>query len=138
MGSARHTERSVRARTKAANHDLHGRRCFAPPGGASAPAVVALRAPRSTSPDPAAIWTRAFLDWTTQAIGQQHTSPLRAGCETRRREIAGGLLTETETTQAIVQQHNLSSGLLGSCDQSRFYMFAVSSIIICEVCGRPL
>ena len=27
------------------------------------------------------------LDWTTQAIGQQHTSPLRAGCEARRREI---------------------------------------------------
>ena len=26
-------------------------------------------------------------DWTTQAIGQQHTSPLRAGCEARRREI---------------------------------------------------
>ena len=25
--------------------------------------------------------------WTTQAIGQQHTSPLRAGCEARRREI---------------------------------------------------
>ena len=25
---------------------------------------------------------------TTQAIGQQHTSPLRAGCEARRREIA--------------------------------------------------
>jgi len=24
---------------------------------------------------------------TTQAIGQQHTSPLRAGCEARRREI---------------------------------------------------
>jgi hypothetical protein len=28
-----------------------------------------------------------WLDWTTQAIGQQHTSPLRAGCEARRREI---------------------------------------------------
>ena len=27
------------------------------------------------------------LDWTTQAIGQQRTSPLRAGCEARRREI---------------------------------------------------
>jgi len=27
------------------------------------------------------------LDWTTQAIGQEHTSPLRAGCEARRREI---------------------------------------------------
>jgi len=27
------------------------------------------------------------VDWTTQAIGQQHTSPLRAGCEARRREI---------------------------------------------------
>ena len=25
--------------------------------------------------------------WTSQAIGQQHTSPLRAGCEARRREI---------------------------------------------------
>ena len=25
---------------------------------------------------------------TTQAIGQQHTSPLRAGCEARRREVA--------------------------------------------------
>ena len=28
------------------------------------------------------------LGWTTQAIGQQHTSPLHAGCEARRREIA--------------------------------------------------
>jgi len=28
-----------------------------------------------------------WLDWTTQAIVQQHTSPLRAGCEARRREI---------------------------------------------------
>ena len=27
-------------------------------------------------------------DWTTQAIGQQHTSPLRARCEARRREVA--------------------------------------------------
>jgi len=27
------------------------------------------------------------LDWTTQAIGQQHTSPLRARCEARRREV---------------------------------------------------
>jgi len=27
------------------------------------------------------------LDWTTQAIGQQNTSALRAGCEARRREI---------------------------------------------------
>ena len=25
--------------------------------------------------------------WTTQAVEQQHTSPLRAGCEARRREI---------------------------------------------------
>ena len=25
-------------------------------------------------------------DWTTQAMGQQHASPLRAGCEARRRE----------------------------------------------------
>ena len=25
--------------------------------------------------------------WTTQAIGQQHTSPLRARCEARRREV---------------------------------------------------
>ena len=25
--------------------------------------------------------------WTTQAIGQQHTSPLRARCEASRREI---------------------------------------------------
>jgi len=32
--------------------------------------------------------TGFLLDWTTQAIGQQHTSPLRAGCEARRREIA--------------------------------------------------
>ena len=31
--------------------------------------------------------SRTGLDWTTQAIGQQHTSPLRAGCEARRREI---------------------------------------------------
>ena len=32
---------------------------------------------------------RAFvwLNWTTQAIGQQHTSPLRAGCEARRRSF---------------------------------------------------
>ena len=28
-----------------------------------------------------------FWDWTTQAIGQQHTSPLRARCEARRREV---------------------------------------------------
>jgi len=28
-----------------------------------------------------------FLDWATQAIGQQHTSPLRARCEARRREV---------------------------------------------------
>ena len=26
--------------------------------------------------------------WTTQAIGQQHTSPLRARCKARRREVA--------------------------------------------------
>jgi len=38
-------------------------------------------------PQVAAIF--AILDWTTQAIlGQQHTSPLRAGCEARRHEIA--------------------------------------------------
>ena len=30
---------------------------------------------------------RTAQNWTTQAIGQQHTSPLRAGCEARRREI---------------------------------------------------
>ena len=29
-----------------------------------------------------------MLDWTTQAVGQQHTSPLRARCEARRREVA--------------------------------------------------
>ena len=28
------------------------------------------------------------MGWTTQAIGQQHTSPLRARCETRHREVA--------------------------------------------------
>ena len=28
------------------------------------------------------------LDWTTHAVGQQHTSPLRARCEARRREVA--------------------------------------------------
>ena len=27
------------------------------------------------------------LDWTTQAVGQQHTSPLRARFEARRREV---------------------------------------------------
>ena len=27
------------------------------------------------------------MDWTTQAVGQQHTSPLRARCEARRREV---------------------------------------------------
>jgi len=31
---------------------------------------------------------KCSVDWTTQAIGQQHTSPLRAGCEARHREIA--------------------------------------------------
>ena len=31
------------------------------------------------------------VDWNTQAKGQQHTSPLRAGCEARRREIVVGL-----------------------------------------------
>ena len=48
------------------------------------------------------------LDWTTQAIGQQHTSPLRAGCEARRREIVVNNRTATVTggtTQAIGQQH---------------------------------
>ena len=30
---------------------------------------------------------RTGLAWTTQAIGQQHTSPLRAGCEAHRRDI---------------------------------------------------
>ena len=29
-----------------------------------------------------------ILDWTTQAIGQQNTSPLCARCEARRREVA--------------------------------------------------
>ena len=32
-------------------------------------------------------WLYQRREWTTQAIGQQHTSPLRAGCEARRREI---------------------------------------------------
>ena len=32
-------------------------------------------------------YAKKTADWTTQAIGQQHTSPLRAGCEARRREI---------------------------------------------------
>ena len=47
------------------------------------------------------------LDWTTQA---EHTSPLRAGCEARRREVvlifvvvnlAPSRLVERETTQPI-------------------------------------
>jgi len=28
-----------------------------------------------------------LLHWTTQAVGQQHTSPLHARCEVRRREV---------------------------------------------------
>jgi len=28
------------------------------------------------------------MDWAIQAVGQQHTSPFRARCEARRREVA--------------------------------------------------
>ena len=36
---------------------------------------------------------------TTQAIGQQHTSPLRAGCEARRRDPGGAHLALTSRTK---------------------------------------
>ena len=43
-----------------------------------------------------ALWALvSIVDWTTQAIGQQHTSPLRAGCEARRREIVVDWTTST-------------------------------------------
>ena len=57
----------------------------APRGGRSASRSAGARADEADK----AVWTpeEEGLDWTTQAIGQQHTSPLRAGCEARRREI---------------------------------------------------
>ena len=43
-----------------------------------------------------ALWALvSIVDWTTQAIGQQHTSPLRAGCEARRRAIVVDWTTST-------------------------------------------
>ena len=45
---------------------------------------TALR-PRPLS---AARGARPAQGWTTQAVGQQHTSPSRARCEARRREVA--------------------------------------------------
>ena len=64
------------------------------------------------------------LDWSTQAIGQQHTSPLRARCEARRREVLDW------TTQAIGQQH--TSSLRAGCEARR------REIVVIFGCGNGL
>ena len=78
-----------------------------------------------------------LYDWATQAIGQQHTSPLRARCEARRREV---VLVRVRSSDIwiFLCTHFASSAKLYNCKSARLSKQLFKTLPTTHGCFKPL